>query len=505
MTVQHTCECWQCRNTTDPMVGARGGIDREAQPSHIGLPDLSDSTQLELEGAWPLPLNPLDCERTVHDTRCGNVTMHRDKGYTARDFSGENLSKVDLENTRFSRCDLSNVCFDGSDLSRASFLGCNLNDATFIGALLPGARFVNCVSNHKTIWSKHGHYWRDSRLTELQLVGLRANYSEEWKAPWICSDCGEDENDGCTCNQCEECGSNECECCWRCERSPDNCRCCGECESLREDCSCHDDNEERSSDLYSYSTDIFDKLAWPPENARNALVFGVELECEARDEDRHGQKSIIEALGGSIGENYILKCDASLTYGVEIVSLPYTLDQHRQTFGWDRILKPLADIAKSGARTTNCGMHCHINRAALSPLTLGKMLVFANCAGMHDMIDLIAQRSQNSYCVRRDKKITDGQSNSARRESLNVRDATVEVRIFRGNTRPERVIKNISFCHAMVQYARASSMLTIESVDHFTHWLIGHRGAYPELVSFLIEKQAPGFAGLAKLSAIDEA
>ena len=65
------------------------------------------------------------------------------------------------------------------------------------------------------------------------------------------------------------------------------------------------------------------------------------------------------------------------------MTLPYTLDQHRTAFDWPRLLKPLAKIGKSGADPSACGMHVHINRQALSALTLGKMRAFANCENMH--------------------------------------------------------------------------------------------------------------------------
>ena len=499
----HNCTCWQCDNTAEPHTDrGRGGIDRTAQPNYTG-PDDPVADGAVIGEQLPLPnveLRALDDYRMVRDARAGNARVAPDMTHTARDLSDVNLSKLILTDAVFKRCDLTNVNFRHSDLTRAVFHECNLNDANFLGATLENTRFASCTSDHNTIWSIDGHAWKDSPLTESQIAGLRDNYKEEWRAPWVCSDCDRDEND-CTCNQCDTCGEtrDNCTCCSRCDQTENNCDCCHECENTRDDCTCNDDSEDSAEDngrLFPYSTDIFDKMPWPTQNARNALVFGVELECEPDDNDASGQRDIIAALDGPKGPNYILKCDASLAFGVEIVTLPYTLDQHRAEFGWTRVLGAIGTMAKSGADTTACGMHVHINRKALSALTLGKMLVFANSESMHDLMSLIAQREPNNYCGRSTKKVTDAKHNSVCREMLNVRDNTVEVRMFRGNLRPERVIKNIEFCHALVQYARASSMQNIESVDNFIHWLIGQRGVYPALVNFLIEKQVAGFAGL---------
>jgi hypothetical protein len=84
----------------------------------------------------------------------------------------------------------------------------------------------------------------------------------------------------------------------------------------------------------------------------------------------------------------------------------------------------------------------------------------------------------------------------SRYDILNVGPNTVEVRMFRGNLRPDRVIKNIEFCHALVVYCQGASIKQLESWKNFSRWLIEHRGEYPALVKFLVEKRVPGFGQL---------
>lgn len=266
----------------------------------------------------------------------------------------------------------------------------------------------------------------------------------------------------------------------------------------------HDSDEDG---LLNYSANPFDFHPWDKRNADNALVFGVELEMEATAAVGHSSHTLVRKLGGSRGGkrsgHFILKSDGSLTNGVELVTMPFTLDQHKDPEGkmpWAKVLAPLLakNMAMSGAGTTHCGIHIHINKKSLSALTIGKMLVFLNSETLAPLVSLIAQRASSNYCKRDGKKkIIDGgaQRGSDRYDIMNisVNHPTCEIRMFRGNLRPERILKNIEFCHALVQYCRQTSMQDLTDWGNFTRWLLTHRGVYDNLVQFLIDKNAVGF------------
>ncbi len=182
-----------------------------------------------------------------------------------------------------------------------------------------------------------------------------------------------------------------------------------------------------------------------------------------------------------------------------------TLEEHKD-WRWADVLESVQGIAQSGAGTTRCGMHVHINKAALSPLLLGKLLVFLNADHTDELICLIAQRRGNGYCEKDCKRLNDGgrlwrYASPDRYERLNVTRHTCEVRIFRGNLRPERVLKNIEFCHAAVAFCRDASMKEVASPRAFKEFLLKNRSVYPELVRFLGEKQVPAFATLVRETA----
>jgi hypothetical protein len=104
--------------------------------------------------------------------------------------------------------------------------------------------------------------------------------------------------------------------------------------------------------------------------------------------------------------------------GVELVTISLSLEDHLARSGWQKVLNPLRSIAKSGSGTENCGMHVHINKAALSPLQIGKMLVFLNSTVLRDQITTIAQRESNVFCTRSVRKFTDGRGLSEHRHDV---------------------------------------------------------------------------------------
>ena len=279
------------------------------------------------------------------------------------------------------------------------------------------------------------------------------------------------------------------------------------CEDLAERLYMHSDGvlrdyEEESEEdddaiLYEYGTNVIHEHGWPRRTRKTSLCFGVELELEATTHLNFMQT--IEDFGGRDGNGrFLLKRDGSLDdYGMELVTLPYTLDDHRTYFSWDRLLtERLRGMARSGSGTSRCGMHVHVNRSVLTPLTIGKLLVFLNGGSEYDQDDFIseiAQRYSNGYCSRdKAKKITTpfgkNRYKCDRYDILNVGNATIEFRMFRGNLRPERVLKNLEFCHASIRFCEESGIHESASYRNFLRWMKRHRKEYPYLAAFLIEK-----------------
>jgi hypothetical protein len=251
-----------------------------------------------------------------------------------------------------------------------------------------------------------------------------------------------------------------------------------------------DDDRDDGESLYGYGTNIMRIHGWPGQVAKESLCFGVELEMEPDGE--HSQADVIHALGGRDGDGrYILAHDGSLSDGVEAITLPYPLEYHQKNSLWDVICKPARKVAQSGSGTHNCGIHVHINRKALSPLTVGKMLVFVNSPKTQHLITTIAQRTGESWARRSAKKFTDGRELSSEHyDAMGLTGkGTCELRIFRGNLRKERVLKAIEFAHALVRYCQASSLLDVENPREFVSFIRAQKHHYPNLVAFIAEKR----------------
>lgn len=245
----------------------------------------------------------------------------------------------------------------------------------------------------------------------------------------------------------------------------------------------YEDEDEASGDIYDSDVDVVEIHGWPSATPRDALCFGVELEMECGG----SRGELTERLGGRDGSDrrYILKSDGSLDNGIELVTGPYTLEYHQARLGWQQLTDAIGSYA-SGFDTSTAGMHIHINRAAMSGLTLGKLLVFINDKTNLPMVEGIAQRKANHWAQFITKKISDARfSDGSKYQSLNVRSNTVELRIFRSNLNPKRILKNIEFAHAAVSYCAQASMQEL-GWQSFWNWLRkpANRKQYGHLIDY---------------------
>ena len=243
-------------------------------------------------------------------------------------------------------------------------------------------------------------------------------------------------------------------------------------------------------------------------NGFSPVFLGVELEVEKTDKT---PPKIEHLVAADLGMDFvILKHDGSLTNGFEVVSAPATLGFHLQA--WDKFFDNSAKLVTSWA-SGHCGMHVHISRKALTPMHLANLNAFLNNGENRAFITTIAGRTSTyskfnegkgfhvkskliSTLSRLTKELqnTDIQSvktNLAKQiddvratlkntagsgklfllsdiehggekySALNLlKQATVEVRIFRGNVSKIGMLKNIEFVHAAVEFCREATFMT---------------------------------------------
>ncbi len=241
-----------------------------------------------------------------------------------------------------------------------------------------------------------------------------------------------------------------------------------------------------------YSADVLDEVGgfWI-KGRRNAgaggvLVFGVELETQA-----DCATSVAEELMSSTNfEDFgICKEDGSIS-GPECVTVPADLASHRTRFEWDKWCRALRNAGAHGhGSSESAGIHIHINRRAMSELTVAKLLYWVNDTANATLVETIAQRSPGGYCRRNPVKLGK-RRNDDRYELVNITHATVEVRMFHANLLPARIMKNLEFCEALVRFLSETSLREIErdGAQAFLRWVRVHAKSYKVLDAFLRER-----------------
>ena len=259
----------------------------------------------------------------------------------------------------------------------------------------------------------------------------------------------------------------------------DNADYCDDCDNYYAD-GCNDCSTEPDTiHDYGYRPDpIFHTT-----NKDERLFFGMEIEVECRN------GTYDPAMYAGRLEVYdlaYLKSDGSLSDGFEIVTHPMTHDFFKNEANefWDTlaVLRDQYRVMTWGARTT--GIHIHISRTGFKGgphmhrflnLVYSNENLFSTIAGREssrwakfddvnaaerDGVDENGITQYKSYRSFKDK-ILNGR-NTDRYSAVNTQNyATLELRIFKSSTKPERIKAYMDLAHASVEYTRN---LTLQQV-----------------------------------------
>jgi hypothetical protein len=216
------------------------------------------------------------------------------------------------------------------------------------------------------------------------------------------------DNCECTCDE-DHCDSSNCSTCRRRERNgvdgPCNdcafgeCDCSSNCE--HDYCTCEPEGTEAG--LHPASTDILRIFrAEVDSNEPGAVLLGAEVELHIPDGDTQDAFDGLRAAFAA-SPSFIGKEDGSIGNGIEMVTLPLTLEQHGE------LGKALAaHWFRTMEKTSFCGMHVHIARAAFDDENHQDR--FAEFFGLHGgnpdwnlFLDRLFRRASNSFCRRETK------------------------------------------------------------------------------------------------------
>jgi hypothetical protein len=243
--------------------------------------------------------------------------------------------------------------------------------------------------------------------------------------------------------------------------------------------------------------------------------LGFELEVEARNGSRYEGAEIAQ---NTLGATAYMKDDGSLSDGFEIVTHPHTLEKYQKEFKWEVLAKLKAEGYRSW-NTTSCGLHVHVSRTAFGTgsdpwslrITAGSREKIILARQSHELrfmklvydnqrqVERIAGRSNNNYAAFNDKghlvrKVKYGEQNNGRYSAINTEnDATIEVRVFKGSLRKERVLSALEFVTAAVEYTRDLKVTPKNQALTwlaFTGYVSSNLETYPNLAIIMSESFA---------------
>lgn len=219
--------------------------------------------------------------------------------------------------------------------------------------------------------------------------------------------------------------------------------------------------EQSPCSILGYSTRVDEYFTIPTQQPKGKPLLGVELELEGID----GEK--LRLIHGVLKNHCIFKRDGSLSNGVEIVSKPAIIDEHRKEFE-AFFLSPHNLEANN-----SCGLHVHMDRKSLSFLRLGKIMEFINREDNANFITKVAGREQNSYCRRDISKDLyfpkDNQNGGDRYSALNLQpQATVEFRLFNSTTNFHEFMSRLEFVQALWEFVQPGVAKGLSSLKQAT-------------------------------------
>jgi hypothetical protein len=337
------------------------------------------------------------------------------------------------------------------------------------------------------------------------------DYAEDLEGDSMCSTCIED-NNFIECGHCSRVGDSDY---YHSFNSSDYCDSCYEdnvyfCDSCDENYWGDDGHDCSNGTIkeWDYKPDpVFFKHATESDPA---YYLGLELEVEntrGAFETEEEADSIQEEF---LRDRAYLKHDGSISEGFEIVTHPHTLEAIRSEFNWSVLDRLREDGFRSwNASESSCGIHVHVSRTAFGGTHRRRVADHKRDAHMLRFMKLIydnqrqverlAGRSSNRWANFADKgqlvqKVKHGNQENGRYSAINTDNyATLEVRVFKGSLKKERVLSALEFVTASVEYTRDLKVTSTNkalSWAKFVSYVVANEDIYPNLLSKMSDSLA---------------
>ena len=331
---------------------------------------------------------------------------------------------------------------------------------------------------------------------------------------YICSDCKSDNYEWCEdCDELfrrEDIYSSGCHCiCTGCAPYSDNWYWCDECGNYvyetewNYSCECCNDclGVARRSDnarIRSYHGDE-PRFRFFGKYGDVFAGLGTELEIDREEADGREQQLCLNELDEQFGQHGYFKYDGSLNHGIEIVTLPHTLEEFYK-LPWKEILDVCKRHGYSSHEIGTCGLHVHISRTLFGDTdderadNIAKLMQFYSL--YWEDIVRVSRRTQGQveqwagkYTTVRKAQLKNWAGKkeyfSNRYMAVNItNNDTVEIRINRGTLKYETFMATIDFVMTTAINSKGIDWADI-SDDYL--WL---KGLKKETLDYLYSRRA---------------
>ncbi len=320
----------------------------------------------------------------------------------------------------------------------------------------------------ESCWENHTHYCERCSCTYSENESM---YNIEDRGEYWCEGCFE--SDGFYCEECDQYYARGCTNCGEGGRG------------------------SRLINDYSYKPD--------PKfigKDKNNLYFGIELEMEIRSGELDNSAKYVAE---NIGEWVYMKQDSSINQGgyrgFELVSHPISFSSWSDFPLFDKTLDYLREHQEARAwDAKSCGLHIHVSRAGFKSgahthrwLTLiyknaPEMMKFAGRKSDYAKFSDVYKYDEydRPYFTLADKVASPRQVSTERYSAVNTQNEhTLELRFFRGTTKPSGVRSAIQLAHASIEYTRDLTLSDVKigalSWEWFYDYVEANNGFYPDL------------------------
>lgn len=241
---------------------------------------------------------------------------------------------------------------------------------------------------------------------------------------------------------------------------------------------------------------------------KTKLYMGVEWEMDNGGELHRKAVAINSALSNNQPYSWTMT-DGSLHNGIEIATMPATLDAHTNVFNWDLACKAAVSLGYRAHDTSTAGIHVHINRNFFSDdkklqLYRASLMALVMERNWDDFVKFSRRRYNRLDQWAKKKKLadnlqaditTDGMVDRVNEEygngdkylAINLRNSnTFELRIFRGTLKPDSIKATLQFVSNLANFCKYNNLAKAQTATFED--IINYK-EYPELKAYWEENK----------------